>query len=451
MEQTGEQQSNRMDMLHGSILDKILLFALPLAASTILQELFNSVDVAVVGKFASSEALAAVGSNSSVIALMINLFVGISVGANVVIANYIGKRQEDKVKDTVHTVMFVALISGIFLLVLGVTIAKPVLKMMGTPSDVIDLAIIYLRIYFLGMPFIMLYNFGSAVLRSIGDTRRPLYCLIIAGIVNTCLNLLFVIVFKLSVAGVAIATVVSNMVSSGMVIYFLTHEKEPIHLSWTELEIVKPELIKVLRIGVPAGLQSMVFSISNVCIQTAINGFGSYAVAGSTAALNYEYFTYFVINAFGQAAVTFTSQNYGAGETQRCKKVFRLSMASGLIRCGVMSTIFVIWHKFFINIYTSDSAVVEYASTRMLHVLFLEFMTGSYEISGAALRGLGYSMTPAILTVFGTCVLRIVWLYTVFEKFKSFDVLMNVYPISWIITGIAVWGTYIVIRKRVFS
>ena len=323
--------SNQMDMLNGSIFDKILLFALPLAISSILQQLFNSVDVAVVGRFASSEALAAVGSNSSVISLLINLFVGISVGANVVIANYIGQGKTEKIQDAVHTVMIVSLISGVFLLVLGLMIARPILEIMGTPENVIDLAVLYLHIYFLGMPFLMIYNFGAAVLRSKGDTKRPLYCLIISGVINACLNLLFVIVFKLSVAGVAIATVIADGVSAVLIIYFLMNEEETIRLRLNKLKIKKSELIKVIKIGVPAGLQGVVFSVSNVCIQTAINSFGSDAVAGSATELNFEYFTYFTISAFVQAAVTFTSQNYGARNFKRCKKIFVYSMISSVV------------------------------------------------------------------------------------------------------------------------
>ena len=431
--------SNQMDMLNGSIFDKILLFALPLAISSILQQLFNS------------EALAAVGSNSSVISLLINLFVGISVGANVVIANYIGQGKTEKIQDAVHTVMIVSLISGVFLLVLGLMIARPILEIMGTPENVIDLAVLYLHIYFLGMPFLMIYNFGAAVLRSKGDTKRPLYCLIISGVINACLNLLFVIVFKLSVAGVAIATVIADGVSAVLIIYFLMNEEETIRLRLNKLKIKKSELIKVIKIGVPAGLQGVVFSVSNVCIQTAINSFGSDAVAGSATGLNFEYFTYFTISAFVQAAVTFTSQNYGARNFKRCKKIFVYSMISSVVICGLMSAIFVVWRDFFAEIYTTDKAVLEYASIRMVHVLLFECLASSYEIGGAALRGLGYSMTPAVLTVLGSCVFRLIWIYTVFNKFRSFEMLMNVYPVSWVITGIAVLIAYAIVRKKLFK
>jgi len=443
--------SKQMDMLNGSLIDKILIFSLPLAASSILQQLFNSVDVAVVGRFASSEALAAVGSTSSVINLLINLFVGVSVGTNVAIANYIGQNNRKKIRDTVHTSLVVALLSGVFLLFLGIIIAKPILELMDTPDNVLDLAVLYLRIYFIGMPFIMIYNFGAAILRSKGDTKRPLYCLVISGIINACLNLLLVVVFHLSVSGVAIATVISNIVSAGMVLYFLIHEQAPIRLYIKKLYVKKEELIQIFRIGIPAGLQGMVFSVANVCVQSAINSFGSDAVAGSAAALNYEYFAYFIISAFSQATVTFISQNYGAGQFERCKKVFNLSMMLGALICGLMSIVFVVWRGFFIRIYTTTPEVIEYASIRITHILTFEFLTSTYEIGGAALRAIGYSMTPAVFTVLGSCVFRLVWVYTVFRKFNSFEILMDVYPISWIITGIAVLIAYFYLSRKLFS
>ena len=434
-----------MDMLHGSLLNKILLFSLPLAASSILQQLFNSVDVAVVGRFASDQALAAVGSNSSVISLMINLFVGISVGANVVIANYIGQKDERGIKNAIHTVSVIALTSGCLLLVVGLLIARPILEAMDTPDDVIDLAVLYLRIYFLGMPF-----FGASILRSMGDTKRPLYCLVAAGIINTVLNLLLVIVFKMSVAGVAIGTVVANMFSAGVIIYILRHEQGPFKLNFKHLRINRPELRKVLQIGVPAGIQGMVFSIANIFIQAAVNRFGSAAIAGSAAALTYEYYCYFVVSAFSQAAVTFISQNYGAGQIDRCKRIFRLTMLLSVACCGLLNVLFV-WQKHFaISFFTSSPEVFHYAALRMNIVLLTQCLACSYEIAGAALRGLGYSMLPAILTVFGTCVLRLLWIYLVCPLLPSFDALMVIYPISWIVTGAAVLVAYYVVQKKLF-
>ena len=437
-----------MDMTHGALWSKILIFALPLAASSILQQLFNSVDTAVVGRFASSQALAAVGSNGSLISLMINLFIGISLGSNVVIAHYIGERSEQNIQSAIHTAIVVALLSGFFVMILGQIIARPVLLLMGTPEDVIELAVLYLRIYLIGMPFIMLYDFGSSILRSTGDSRRPLYSLIVAGVVNTLLNLVLVIVFHMGVAGVAIATVISNVVSSGIVMYILLHESEPIRLNVHKLKINPKELKKILAIGIPAGLQGMMFSIANVCIQSTINSFGSAAIAGSAAALNYEFFSYFMVNAFAQAAVTFTSQNYGAGEYDRCKRIFRISMLLSLVSCGLLSGVFVIDKDFFLRLYTTDEAVLVFANQRILIATTLELLTSIYEISAGAMRGMGHSLLPAIITFLGSCVLRLIWIATACRMVHEFWVLMIIYPISWVVTGIAMMIAYYCIRRK---
>ena len=446
-----EKKASSMDMIHGSLWNKILLFALPLAASSILQQLFNSVDTAVVGRFASSQALAAVGSNSSLISLMINLFLGVSLGSNVVIAHYIGQGSGKNINAAVHTAMLVAVLSGFFVLLLGQVIARPVLLLMGTPEDVIDLAVLYLRIYVLGMPCIMLYDFGASILRSMGDSKRPLYALIAAGIINTILNLVLVIGFGLGVSGVAIATVISNMVSSGIVLYILLHEQEPIRVELKRLSIVPKELKKILVIGIPAGLQGMMFSIANVCIQSAINSFGSNAIAGSAAALNFEFFAYFIVNAFAQTTVTFTSQNYGAGEVDRCKKVFRLNMVFSLVFCGMLSAVFVLGRGFFLRLYTTDEAVLVFAAQRLLIATTLELLTSTYEISAGAMRGLGHSLLPAIITCVGSCLLRLVWIATACRLVHDFRLLMIIYPISWIITGTAMLTAYFCIRKKCFK
>ncbi len=439
-----------MDMTHGTLWNKILMFALPLAASSILQQLFNSVDTAVVGRFASSQALAAVGSNSSLISLLINLFIGISLGSNVVIAHYIGQKAEQNIEAAIHTAIVVAIASGFFVMILGQFIARPVLLLMGTPEDVIDLAVLYLRIYLLGMPFIMLYDFGSSILRSTGDSKRPLYSLIVAGIINTALNLVLVIGFRLSVAGVAIATVISNMVSSGIVMYVLLHEAEPIRLNLRKLTIAPKELKKILAIGIPAGLQGMMFSIANVCIQSTINSFGSDAIAGSAAALNFEFFAYFLVNAFAQATVTFTSQNYGAGEYERCRKIFRIAMVFSLVSCGLLSGVFVLGRGFFLRLYSTDPGVLVYANQRILIATTLELLTSIYEISAGAMRGLGHSLTPAIITFLGSCVLRLIWIATACRMVHEFWMLMIIYPISWVVTGIAMMIAYYFVKRKVF-
>ncbi len=446
-----KNSNTKMDMLNGSLFDKILKFALPLAICSILQTLFNSVDTAVVGRFSSKNALAAVGSNASLIALLINLFVGISVGANVVIANYIGRKETKKVKDAVSTAMITAVVSGIMLMIIGLIVSKPVLEIMGAPKEVLDLAILYFRIYCFALPFIIIYNFGAAILRSIGDTKRPMYVLIASGIINTILNLILVIGFGRGVDGVAVATVIANMVSAAVIVYFLIHEESVVKLDIKKLYFNKNEFTAILKIGVPAGLQTTVFSISNVCIQTAINGIGADAMAGSTVALNFEYFTYYVITAFAQAATTFISQNYGAGKADRCKKAFRISLICGGVLCQLMSIMFIVRAEFFAGLYTQDPQAIKYALIRMNSVVILEGLTVTYEVGGAALRALGYSMTPAILTVIGTCLLRLVWLKTIFVLNPTFRALMLVYPTTWIITGAAVLIAYVILQKKAFA
>lgn len=438
-------------MLRGTLWDKILLFAIPVALSSVLQQLFNSVDMAVVGRFASSHALAAVGSNGSVIGMFVNLFVGLSIGANVIIAKYIGSGDPKKVSDAVHTAMVVSVASGAVLLVVGVSSARSILEMMDTPHDVIELAVIYLRLYFLGMPFMMIYNFGAAVLRCIGDTRRPLYCLIFAGIINVVLNVVMVVYFSMSVSGVAIATVVSQIVSAYIVVRLMMLEKSVVRLDLRRLRINMRELAAMIRIGVPAGLQGIVFSISNVCIQSELNTYGASVVAGSAAALNFEIFSYFAVVAYCQAAVTFTGQNFGAGNFERCKRVYTLCISFALITTVLMSLIFVLCRGWFIGLYTNDAEVAYYASQRMLCVATFHFLTVTYEVTAAAMRGLGWSMTPSVITIFGTCALRLFWVFTVAQTYRGYELLLSVYPLSWLVTGTIMICAYIYIRKKMFA
>lgn len=443
-------KKNQMDMLHGSIWNKILLFAIPIAASSMLQQLFNSADVAVVGRFAGSQALAAVGSNQPVINLLINLFVGLSVGANVIIARYIGQGRQRKVQKAVHTAVTVALVSGVFLILFGFVMSKFMLELMSTPEDVIDLAVLYLRIYFSGMPFIMFYNFGAAILRSKGDTKRPLICLMVSGVINVLLNLFFVIVCQMGVAGVGLATVLANVISASMVFYFLLHEEGNLRLVPKKLSVDKRILLDMAKIGLPAGIQGMVFSLSNVVIQTALNGFGSLAVAGSAAALNFEFFTYFLMNAFSQAAVTFVSQNYGAGNYRRCRKIVVMCVIFGVVASTILAGIFVAGAKWFIKIYTTDPTAIHYGLIRMQHVLLFQCMNAVLDVTGGALRGVGRSVVPAAITIAGVCGLRLLWMTTVFPKNPTFDMLINVYPVSWFITAVTMLVVYLIIRKKVF-
>ena len=441
-------RSKDMDLTSGSLWNKILMFALPLAASSILQQLFNSADVAVVGQFAGSRALAAVGSNAAVINLLVNIFIGLSVGANVVIARYIGEKNERKVESAVHTAIAVSLASGVIVMILGILVSRPILELISTPDDIIDLAAVYLRIYFLGMPFMMLYNFGAAILRSIGDTKRPFICLLVSGIINVILNLFFVIICKLSVAGVAIATVSSNIVSSGLVLWFLMREESSIRVSLKKLRIDKRVLKEIARIGLPAGIQGMVFSFSNICVQSAVNSLGSDVVAGSAAALNFEYFAFFMLNAFSQACVTFTSQNYGAGEYARCRKIAVQCSLMGFLASGAMCLLFLILGGTALRFYTNESAVIAVGLVRMKYCLLFQFTSVLMDTLSGSMRGLGYSLIPAVISLVGSCVLRLVWIYLVFPHNPTYEMLLIVYPLTWAMTSLAMFTAYMIIRRH---
>ena len=445
---TKTKTTNKIDMLHGPLLVRILLFSLPLAASSMLQQLFNSIDVAVVGHFVGSKALAAVGSNAPVISLLINLFVGISMGANAIISNHIGQNDEDRIRRSVGTVGVLALLSGFTLLVLGVSIARPILTWMDTPQEVLDMAVLYLRIYFLGMPFFMIFNFGSAILRSMGDTRRPLYILVAAGVVNTVLNLFFVLVLHMGVEGVAIATSIASAVSAAVMVWLLLREPEPFRLDCKSLRIDRRELSRILQIGVPAGLQGMVFSISNVLVQSTINSYGASAVAGSAAAQNFEYYCYFLITAFNGAAISFIGQNYGAGQMQRVKRIFFICMGLAVTLCFVLNELLVWQGDAVLNLFSTDAEVHRYGLMRMHIALSLQWMACSYEISGSALRGMGRSLMPTLYTIVGTCLLRVVWVFAVVPAWPGFDVLMSVYPISWVITGSMVLLSFFYVFRK---
>lgn len=430
-------------MLRGPLTSRLLAFAMPLIASGILQQSFNAADVAVIGRFCSSQALAAVGSNGPLINILVTLFLGVSIGANVVIANYIGRNNASGIRKSISTVAALSIISGILLLIIGITFARPILEFMSAPHDVIDLASEYLGIYFLGMPFMMIYNFGSAVMRSMGDTTRPFYSLLVAAVVNAGLNILMVAVFDLGVSGVAIATVIANGINAAFIVYWLTHEEDPYRLSLKQMRIVWSELKKMLQIGIPAGMQGMVFSGANLFIQTAINAYGADAIAGSSSALTYEAYCYFIIAAFSQSTVAFVSQNYGAGQYQRCREVVRRCLMLSAALTLVATTTITVFGTQCLNLFTSDPEVIKYGLTRMHCVLMLQFIACSYEITGSAMRGLGNSMTPMLLTVFGTCVLRLVWIYTVNIHYHQFDILLIIYPITWVITGIMVATAYL--------
>lgn len=444
-----QTKHKEMDMLHGGLAGKLILFALPLAFSSILQQLFNSADVAVVGRFAGDTALAAVGSCVALVGIFVNLIVGLSVGPNAVLALLIGQNNREEINRTLHTVITFGAALGVGLMMVGWLTAKPILVLSGTPESVLDQALLYIFIYFLSIPFMLVYNFGSAVLRSYGDSRRPMYYLLISGTVNVILNLFLVIALQLGVAGVAIATVISNVLSAGMVLTHLARRNDDFAFRFRRMHIEKTPLLRILQIGIPAGIQGAIFSVSNVFIQSGINSFGENAIAGSSLALNFEYFTYDIANAFAQAAVTFTSQNYGAGDLSRCKKIFRYCMLFGVVFTEILSAVFMIWDDFFVSIYTTSSAVAAFAISRMRHVCSLEGLTATYEVESATLRGMGKSLEPAIFTVLGTVVFRLIWMATIFRLVPTFEMLMDVYVASWVFTGGALLIVYLRHMRKV--
>ncbi len=435
-------------MRHGPLIGKILWFAIPLACSSILQQLFNAADVAVVGQFAGSDALAAVGANGSLINLIINLFVGLSVGANVVISTYIGKENKERVSQAIHTTIILALIGGVILVLIGEFIAPEILKLMGTPEDILDLATLYLKVYFLGMPFIILYNYEASILRSKGDTTRPLIVLAIAGVINVILNVILVYKFHMSVAGVAIGTLVSNMISSIALLVFLIREEEPFKLHWSKLKLKGSIVKKIFAIGVPSGLQGMVFSFSNVMIQSAMNTLGTLPVAASTAALNLEFISYFILSSFSQAAVSFIGQNYGAGLKKRCIKVVHTCWLLALGFTMAYSFLVIVFAPQLSSIFTDDAAVIELAVLRIRIILSIAFVNMTIEVLSGAMRGLGKSLVPALIALFGICGTRIIWIYTAFRAQPTYRTLLNVYPVSWVITVTGIITAYFVIRGK---
>lgn len=445
-----KKSDNHVDMTSGPLIRKIVLFSLPLIASGILQQSFNAVDVAVIGHYSSNAAIAAVGSNGPIISILLNLFIGIAVGANVVIAKYIGEGNLSQIRKSVSTVIIISLVSGGILLCAGTLLAHPILSAMSAPPDVIDSATSYLRIFFCGTPFMMVYNFGGSILRSIGDTPKLLYSLLIATICNLMLDLLFVAFFDWGVEGAAWATVIANAVNAGVIIIYLNREPQPFTVSFNSRnwKLSTYDLHKMLAIGIPAGLQGMVFSISNIFIQSAINRFGADAIAGSAAALTYETYCYYIIAGLCGATIAFTGQNYGARKPERCMRVWLICLSLSILICGLSNAI-IVWHsKIFLSLFTSSSIVVHYATIRFTTVLIWQSLASTYEISGSYMRGLGYSVVPMLLTIFGTCVLRLLWV-GIFPRIDySFSTLLDIYPITWLITGtMVIIATFIVQRK----
>ena len=441
----------KIDMTHGSLWDKILMIALPLAASGILQQLFNAADVAVVGQFVGKEAMAAVGANAPVVNILITMFTGISLGANVVISRYTGRKDKENAENAAHTAILVAVISGFFILVLGQCIARITLEMMSVPSDCLDMAVLYLRVYLCGMPVIFLYNFEAAIFQSQGDTKTPLMCLIISGIVNVILNLFFVIVIGMTVNGVALATVISNGISSMLLFAFLLKGKTPLTIEKQRFHIHAELLKEMLQIGLPAGLQGMVFSISNILIQSAVNSLGTDVVAGSSAAGNLEIIGYFVVNSFSQACTTIIGQNFGANQPERCHKTLMISLVESWIVGGTVSFLIIIFGKQLLRLFNSDPNVIAFGYQRLFWILSFEVINGTIDIISGAMRGYGESLTPALIALVCICGVRIVYIFTYFASHRSFTTLMLAYPISWIITVIVISAAYLIMRKNGFG
>ena len=440
-----------IDMCNGPLLGKILIFYVPLMLSGILQLLFNAADIVVVGRFAGNEALAAVGSTSSLTNLIVNLFIGLSVGANVLVARFYGAKQDEELKETVQTAIGTAVAGGVILIFLGFFLSKPALGWMGTPEDVINHSVLYMRIYFAGMPFMMVYNFGSAVLRAVGDTKRPLYYLLIAGVVNVVLNLIFVITFSMGVAGVATATVVSQAISAALVVRCLIRTDSAYRLELQGIRIVPDKLLKMVQIGVPAGMQGALFSISNVLIQSSVNSFGSVAMAGNTAASNIEGFVYTAMNAFHQAAISFSGQNYGARKYKRIRKVLLICEVMVVVVGALMGNVAYLFGGTLLKLYTVDPEVIEYGILRMRIICTPYFLCGMMDVAVGALRGMGYAIMPMLVSLTGACLLRVVWIYTIFQSYRTLECLYFSYPISWGLTFAVHLVCFVIVFRKLLK
>ena len=442
-----ELKKQKLDMLNGSIWNKLPVFALPIAATGILEQLFNASDIAIVGNFAQTDktaAVAAVGANSPIIGLILNLFIGIALGANVVIANAIGRDDRQTVQKAVHTSMVVSVIGGVLVAIIGELIAEPLLTVLNVPDDVLELALLYLRIYFLGMPVILLYNFEAAIFRSIGETKMPLIALTLSGILNVLLNLFFVIVLKMSVNGVATATVLANVVSAGILYIKLVKSDKYIKVEFKKLRIDGKVFAKIMQIGLPAGIQSAVFAVANIVIQGAINSLGTVVIAASSAAFNIEIIAYNVMNSFSQACTTFVGQNFGANKIDRCKKTLFLCLIEDA--SGTAILIVLITGKFLLSIFNNNPEVIEIGYTRLVIIFIAYIFSMLYEVMSGYLRGFGFSLVPAILTTVGVCVLRIIWINTVFPANRTFVTIMTAYPVSLATTAVLIFIALIIYR-----
>ncbi len=442
------EKKYEIDMCNGPLLGKILLFTIPLMLSGILQLLFNAADMIVVGRWVGPDALAAVGSTGPLINLIVNVFIGLSVGANVLVARYYGGGQEKELSDMVHTAVLTSVICGVILIFVGFFVTPYALKLMAVPEDVFDQSVLYLRIYFAAMPAMMLYNFGAAILRAVGDTRRPLVFLTIAGVVNVIMNLLFVIVFSMGVAGVALATAISQVISAVLVVRCLMRSEGPYKLSLKSLRISPHKFLMMARIGLPAGLQGAVFSISNVLIQSSVNSFGTDAMAGNSAAGNLEGFVYTAMNTLHQTAVSFVGQNYGAKKYKRIGTIALQCLAIVTVVGLVFGNALYMAGNILLKLYAKEAVVIEYGMRRLLFICCPYFLCGVMDTLVGCLRGMGRSIMPMFVSLAGACLFRVVWIYTIFEQNRTLETLYISYPISWIITSLVHLTCFLVIYRK---
>ncbi len=428
------EHANELDMTSGPLLKKIIVFTIPILLSGVLQLLFNAADIIVVGNFAGDNAMAAVGSTASLVSLMTNLFIGISAGANVAVANFYGSKDDEAVQETVHTSVILSVVGGAGLMLIGLLLARPILELMGSPEAVLPLSALYLRIFFLGMPGSLLFNFCASILRATGDTKHPLYYLSVAGILNVILNLFFVIVLNMSVAGVALATIISQYVSAFLIVRRMTRLNSSIRIQWSKLRVSKSKLLRILRVGIPAGIQSSLFALSNVVIQSAINSFGEVVMAANTASTNIEGFVYIAMNSVYQAAMNFSGQNYGAGRYKRLHKVLfeclglvtlvGLVLGGGAYLCG----------RPLLHIYTDSAMVITFGLQRMEIICLTYFLCGWMDTIVGVMRGMGYGIMPMLVSLVGSCLFRILWVQTIFQIYHTLPMLYISWPITWVIT-----------------
>lgn len=437
-----------IDMLNGTLWDKILMFAIPLALTGILQQCFTAADVAVVGQFAGEAAMAAVGSNTPVVGLFVNLFVGVSLGTNVVISQLTGRGDMRRIRQAVHTSLLLAMAGGVILTVVGELAAAPLLRLLDVPDEVFPMALSYLRIYILGLPVIFLYNFEAAIYRSQGETGKPLIALAVSGVINVLLNLFFVVVLKRAADGVAIATVLANLISSAMLFVMLMREPGAIRVHPEELKI-EPVLLKnILKIGIPSGLQSCVFSLSNICVQSAINSLGTIVIAASAAAFNIEIFSFFIINSFGQACTTFVGQNYGAGREDRCIRTLRCSLLLDALFTVVSCTLILVFATPLLSLFNGNPEVIRLGTIRLRYLFSAYIFSLFIENFSGYLRGYGMSAIPAMTALVSVCGVRILWVFTIFRHYPDFPMLMTVYPVSLGINALCLGISSLVFAKK---